>query len=183
MKTEIKPPSTDLKWQMDPSILQGQKSSVDINEPQHNKTQQNDVHPVKTQISLGICPVWSESSPTTWRNLGSLVTHWAYSKDSDQTGWVPRLIWVFSGHTGHIVGFVVMPLKCDVVPLLIRPSVASTKAPLKGTPEMIKKNTTQWGHKHNAWTPLKSKLSWILSYFFLSKKKSVQNNLFLLIKW
>ena len=27
------------------------------------------------------------------------------SEDSDQTGQMPRLIWVFAGHTGHFVGF------------------------------------------------------------------------------
>ena len=34
--------------------------------------------PVKTQISLGIRPVWSESSLSAWRYLGSLATHWAH---------------------------------------------------------------------------------------------------------
>ena len=58
------------------------------------------VRPAKTQISLGIRPVWSESSLSAWRNLGSLATHWAYG-GSDQTGWVPRLIGVFAGRTGH----------------------------------------------------------------------------------
>ena len=57
------------------------------------------VRPVKTQISLGIRPVWSESSLSAWRNLGSLDTHWAHSEDSDQTGRMPRLIWVFAGRT------------------------------------------------------------------------------------
>ena len=38
------------------------------------------VHPAKTWISLGIHPVWSESSLSAWRNLGSLATHWAHSK-------------------------------------------------------------------------------------------------------
>ena len=28
------------------------------------------------------------------------------NEDSDQTGRMPRLIWVFAGHTGHFVGFV-----------------------------------------------------------------------------
>ena len=62
----------------------------------------------KTQISLGIRPVWSESS---------LCTQWvakdpnllqAGSEDSDQPGhpWMPRLIWVFPRHTCHFVGFV-----------------------------------------------------------------------------
>ena len=57
------------------------------------------VRPVKTQISLGIRPVWSESSLSAWRKLGSLATHWAHSEDSDQTGRMPRLIWVFTGRT------------------------------------------------------------------------------------
>ena len=33
------------------------------------------VRPAKTQISLGIRPVWSESSLSAWRKLGSLATH------------------------------------------------------------------------------------------------------------
>ena len=33
------------------------------------------VHPVKTQISLGIHPVWSESSLFAWRSIRSLATH------------------------------------------------------------------------------------------------------------
>ena len=31
-------------------------------------------------------PVWSESSLSAWRQLGSLATHWAHSEDSDQPG-------------------------------------------------------------------------------------------------
>ena len=54
------------------------------------------VRPAKTQIRLGIRPVWSESSLSAWRNLGSLATHCAHSEDSDQTGPMPRLIWVFA---------------------------------------------------------------------------------------
>ena len=54
------------------------------------------VRPAKTQISPGICPAWSESSLSAWRKLGSLATHWAHSEDSDQTGQMPRLIWVFA---------------------------------------------------------------------------------------
>ena len=66
-------------------------------EPWHDKTNKVAVCPMKTQISLGICPGWSESSSSAWRKLGSLATHWAHSEDSDQTGWMPRLIWVFAG--------------------------------------------------------------------------------------
>ena len=41
----------------------------------------------------------SENSLSAWKNLGSLATHWVHSEDSDQTGWMPRLIWVFAGLT------------------------------------------------------------------------------------
>ena len=46
-----------------------------------------------------------------WRKLRSLATHWAHSEDSDQTGRMPRLIWVFAGRTYHFVGFVTRRLK------------------------------------------------------------------------
>ena len=61
------------------------------------------VRPPKTQISLGIRPVWSESSLSAWRKLGLLATHRTHSKDSDQTGWMPRLIWVFAGRTATLL--------------------------------------------------------------------------------
>ena len=57
------------------------------------------VRPAKTRISLGIRTVWSESSLSAWGKLGLLATHWAHSEDSDQTGWMPRLTWVFAGRT------------------------------------------------------------------------------------
>ena len=38
------------------------------------------VRPAKTQISLGIFPVWSESSLSAW-SIGSLATHGAHSED------------------------------------------------------------------------------------------------------
>ena len=43
--------------------------------------------------------VWSETSQSAWRKLGFLATHWAHSEDSDQTGRMPGLIWVFAGCT------------------------------------------------------------------------------------
>ena len=65
-------------------------------EPRHDKTNEMVVRPAKTQISLGIRPVWSESSLSAWRKLWSLATH---KEDSDQTRRMPRLIWVFAGRT------------------------------------------------------------------------------------
>ena len=64
------------------------------------------VRPAKIQISLGIRPVWSESSMSAWSKLGFLATDWAHSEDSDQTG----RIWVFAGRTCHFVGFVMLRL-------------------------------------------------------------------------
>ena len=51
----------------------------------HDKTNKMSVRPAKTRISLGIRPVWSESSLSAWRKFGTLATHWAHSEDSDQT--------------------------------------------------------------------------------------------------
>ena len=68
-------------------------------EPRHVKTNKVTMRPAKTQFSLGIRPVWSESSLSAWRKLRPLATQWAHSEDSDQTGRIPRPIWVFAGHT------------------------------------------------------------------------------------
>ena len=83
------------------------------------------MRPAKTLISLGVCPAWSESLLSTWRKLWFVATHWVHSEDSDQTGWMPRLIysedsdqtgrmprliWVFAGHTCHFVSFVMRRL-------------------------------------------------------------------------
>ena len=54
------------------------------------------MRPAKTQISLGIRPVWSEFSLSAWRKLVSLATLWVHSEDSEQTGRMPRLIREYS---------------------------------------------------------------------------------------
>ena len=69
------------------------------------------VRPAKTQINLGIRPVWSESPLSAWRKIGPLTTYWAHSEDSDQTGRMPRQIWVIAGRTCHLVGFVIWIVK------------------------------------------------------------------------
>ena len=69
------------------------------------------VLPAKTQISLGIRPVWSESSLCAQLVAKDPSFLQADSEDSDQTGRMPRLIWVFAGRTCHFVGFVTMRLK------------------------------------------------------------------------
>ena len=79
-------------------------------DPQHDKTNKVNVPPAKTQISLGIRPVRSESSLSAWRKLGSLATHWVHSEDS-WSDWADAqadlsLRWVYS----HFVGFVMSRL-------------------------------------------------------------------------
>ena len=86
----------------------GQEVHVVRYEPPHDKTNKMSVRPAK--ISLGIHPVWSESSLCAWRKIGFLATHWPYSEDSDQTGRVARLIWVFAGRTSHFICFVMRRL-------------------------------------------------------------------------
>ena len=68
-------------------------------EPRHDKTNKMSVRPAKTQISLGIRLVWSESSLCAqWVAKGPKFLQ-ADSEDSDQTGRMARLIWVFAGRT------------------------------------------------------------------------------------
>ena len=69
------------------------------------------LYPAKTQISLGIRPVWSESSLCAQWVAKDLSFLHADSEDSDQTGRMPRLIWVFAGRTCRFVGFVMRQLK------------------------------------------------------------------------
>ena len=60
------------------------------------------IHPAKTQISLGDRPVWPESSLCAlWVVKDPVLLH-ADSEASDQTGRMPKLIWVFAGHTRHL---------------------------------------------------------------------------------
>ena len=76
-------------------------------EPPHDKTNKMTVRPAKTQIR----PVWSESSLCAkWVAKDPSFFH-ADSEDSDQTGRMPRLIWVFAWRTCHFIGFVMRRLR------------------------------------------------------------------------
>ena len=85
-------------------------SSSFINEPPHDKTNKMTVRPAKTQISLGIRPVPSESSLSAWRKLGSLANHWAHSEDSADAQADLSLRWAHN----HFVGFVMRRLISSV---------------------------------------------------------------------
>ena len=67
------------------------------------QNQQNNLRPAKTQISLGVSPVWSEPSLSDLRIAKDQRLLHVDSEDSDQTGRMPSLIWVFTGPTNHFV--------------------------------------------------------------------------------
>ena len=82
-------------------------------EPPRDKTSNVAVRPAKTQISLGIHPVWSECLLCTQWVAKDPSFLYADSEDSDQTGRMPKLIWVFAGRTYHFVGFVMRRLNSN----------------------------------------------------------------------
>ena len=78
------------------------------------------VRPATTQISLGIRPVWSESSLCIqWVAKDPSFLH-ADKEDSDQTGRMPRLIWVLAGRTLILLvlssrGSIAVVIECDAI--------------------------------------------------------------------
>ena len=67
-------------------------------EPPHDKTNKMTVRPAKIQLSLGIRPVWFESSLCAqWIAKDPSFLH-ADSEDSDQTGRMPRPICLLWAH-------------------------------------------------------------------------------------
>ena len=77
-----------------------------IIEPRHDKTNIMCVCPAKTQIGQGIPPVWTESSLCARCVAKGPKFLLVDSEDSDQLGWMPRLIWVCPGAQSHFVGLV-----------------------------------------------------------------------------
>ena len=83
------------------------------NEPPHDKTNKMTVHLAKTQISLGICPVWSESSLCTqWVAKDPSFLHanseyWLHWVDAQAD---LSLCWAHN----HFVGFVMSRLITNV---------------------------------------------------------------------
>ena len=70
-------------------------------EPQLDKTNKMTVRPAKTQISLGIRPVWSESSLCAQLVAKDPLFLHADSEDSDQTGRMPS--WSESSLGAHAI--------------------------------------------------------------------------------
>ena len=80
--TDFETPLLHLKFKLGCKQLDGRKT---ICEPRHDKTSKMTVRPAKTQISLGIRPVWSESS---------LCAHWVakFSSCGQQRLWSESLL-------------------------------------------------------------------------------------------
>ena len=72
---------------------------IDTFEPPLDKNNKVTVRPAKTQISLGIRPVWSKSLLCAQSVAKDPRFLHADSEYSDQTGRMPRLICVFAGRT------------------------------------------------------------------------------------
>ena len=83
-----------------------QTDPLNSNEPPHDKTNKMTFAPNEDSDQSLLCAQWVAKD--------SMFLP-ADSKDSDQTGRMPRLIWIFAGCTGHFVGFVMRPLKCLVL--------------------------------------------------------------------
>ena len=81
------------------------------------QNQQNGMCAQRRLRSAWATAQFDQSSLSAWRSIGSSATHWAHSEDSDQTGRMPRLIWVFVGRTCHFVRFV-MYSKVNMTPML-----------------------------------------------------------------
>ena len=60
----------------------------------------------KTQISLRIRAVWSESSLIACAFYSLRATQRGINENPCHTGWIYRLIWGFAGYTGPFVGIV-----------------------------------------------------------------------------
>ena len=112
------------------------------------------VRPAKTQISLGIGPVWSESSLCTLRVANDPRFLHADNEDSDQTARMPRLIWVFAGCTCHFVGFVMWRLIYKEMCIQQRLRSACTPVQTIRAIAVYMKKRWVFGHLYYRATPL-----------------------------
>ena len=70
------------------------------------------VRPAKIQIGPHILTVWSESLLIACAFYSLQAIQRRINENPCHTGWIYKVIWVFTGHTGLIVGFVMRWLKC-----------------------------------------------------------------------
>ena len=98
------------------------------------QNQQMCVHLAKTQISLDIRPVWSESLLSAWRKLGSLATHKRTAKTLIRLGGCPG--WSESSLSAHsfccfchVMAQIILVLKLLNIILAKSPSSESSQKP------------------------------------------------------
>ena len=98
-------------------MLWREKEQQITNEPRHDKTDKMSVRPPSEDTDQpGHPPSLIRVFAVRMKNAWSLATHWLHCEDSGQTGWMPRLIWVFAGWAyTHFVGFVMSRLKLNFI--------------------------------------------------------------------
>ena len=100
------------------------------------------VRRAKNQISLGIRPVWSESSLCAlWVAKDPRFLH-AERGDSDQTGRMPRLIWVFARRT-----LILLVLSCRGSSTFCHPQYVCPETEIWKRVSLVMR-------KYNRWTAL-----------------------------
>ena len=78
-------------------------STNNMIELSHYKTNKIAFEPNEASDQPAIRPVWSESTLSAWEKPASFTTHWAYKEDSDHTGRMSRLIWLFTGRASILL--------------------------------------------------------------------------------
>ena len=78
-------------------------------EPPHDKTNKMACAPSEASDQHGHPPSLIRVFAVRMKNAW-VLSYRVHSEDSDQTGRMPKLTWVFAGHTGHFVRFVIRRL-------------------------------------------------------------------------
>ena len=128
-------------------------------ELQHDKTNEMTCTPNEDsdQAGLDIHPVWSESLQCSlWVAKDLNILH-ADREDSDQTGRMSSLIWVFAGRTSQFVYFFMLwlNLSCSLsTPLLVKNRLVVLLAQFKKVSLDFSVFTVDYQHSETSITPL-----------------------------
>ena len=113
-------------------VYWGRKSTINSSagsfEPEQDKTNRMTCAPSKESDQPGTLPSLIRVSAVRLKKVGFLVTHKQHSEHSEQTCWMSRLIRVFTGGTGHFVGFVILRSLSDSSKEEIMPLKPLTKS-------------------------------------------------------
>ena len=80
-------------------------------QPEHDKTNKMTCELSKNSDQDGHMPSLIRVFTVPLKKAQVLSYQKKYTADTDQTGWIPRLIRTITGHTCHFVGFVVLWLQ------------------------------------------------------------------------